>query len=84
MGMESVYKLSVILNLVDNLSGQMGGVGDNVSGVVNSTHMHMHTTLHTYHTHPHLSHTHAHTHHTTSHTHISYHTLMHEDRHIHL
>ena len=23
MGMESVYKLSVILNLVDNLSGQM-------------------------------------------------------------
>ena len=33
--MESVYKLSVILNLVDNLSGQMGGVGDNVSGVVN-------------------------------------------------
>ena len=35
MGMESVYKLSVILNLVDNLSGQMGGVGDNVSGVVN-------------------------------------------------
>ena len=35
MGMESVYKLSVILNLVDNLSGQMGGVGDSVSGVVN-------------------------------------------------
>lgn len=34
MGMESVYKLSVILNLVDNLSGQMGGVGSNVSGVV--------------------------------------------------
>ncbi len=33
--MESVYKLSVILNLVDNLSGQMGGVGDSVSGVVN-------------------------------------------------
>ena len=27
MGMESVYKLSVILNMVDNLSGQMGGVG---------------------------------------------------------
>lgn len=34
MGMESVYKLSVILNMVDNLSGQMGGVGDNVSGVI--------------------------------------------------
>lgn len=34
MGMESVYKLSVILNMVDNLSGQMGGVGNNVSGVV--------------------------------------------------
>ena len=28
MGMESVYKLSVILNLVDNLSGQMGEVGE--------------------------------------------------------
>lgn len=26
MGMESVYKLSVILNLVDNLSGQMNSV----------------------------------------------------------
>lgn len=35
MGMESVYKLSVILNMVDNLSGQMGGVGNNVSGVIN-------------------------------------------------
>jgi len=34
MGMESVYKLSVILNMVDNLSGQMGGVGNNVSGVI--------------------------------------------------
>jgi len=34
MGMESVYKLSVILNIVDNLSGQMGGVGNNVSGVI--------------------------------------------------
>lgn len=34
MGMESVYKLSVILNLIDNLSGQMGGVGDNVSGTI--------------------------------------------------
>lgn len=34
MGMESVYRLSVILNLVDNLSGQMGRVGDNVSGTV--------------------------------------------------
>lgn len=32
--MESVYKLSVILNMVDNLSGQMGGVGNNVSGVI--------------------------------------------------
>ncbi len=34
MGMESVYRLSVILNLVDNLSDQMGGAGDNVSGVI--------------------------------------------------
>lgn len=34
MGMESVYKLSVILNLIDNLSGPMGGVGDKVSGTV--------------------------------------------------
>ncbi len=34
MGMESVYKLSVILNMVDNLSGQMGGVGNNVSGAI--------------------------------------------------
>lgn len=34
MGMESVYKLSVILNLVDNLSGQMGGVGSQVTGTV--------------------------------------------------
>lgn len=33
--MESVYRLSVILNLVDNLSGQMGGVGNNVTGIVN-------------------------------------------------
>lgn len=35
MGMESVYKLSVILNMVDNLSGQMGGVGNNVTNTVN-------------------------------------------------
>lgn len=34
MGMESVYRLSVILNLVDNLSDQMGGAGDNVSGII--------------------------------------------------
>lgn len=34
MGMKSVYKLSVILNMVDNLSGQMGGVGDGVSETV--------------------------------------------------
>lgn len=34
MGMESVYKLSVILNMVDNLSGQMGGVGSSVSGTI--------------------------------------------------
>lgn len=34
MGMESVYKLSVILNLVDNLSGQMNGVQGSVSGSV--------------------------------------------------
>lgn len=34
MGMESVYKLSVILNLVDNLSGNLGGAGDNVSGTI--------------------------------------------------
>ena len=33
--MESVYKLSVILNMVDNLSGQMGGVGNNVTNTVN-------------------------------------------------
>ena len=32
--MESVYKLSVILNLVDNLSGQMNGVQSSVSGSV--------------------------------------------------
>ena len=35
MGMESVYKLSVILNLVDNLSDQMNGVQSSVSGSVN-------------------------------------------------
>ena len=35
MGMESVYKLSVVLNLIDNLSGQMGKVGDSVSGNIN-------------------------------------------------
>ena len=35
MGMESVYKLSVILNMVDNLSSQMGGVGNNVTNTVN-------------------------------------------------
>ena len=35
MGMESVYKLSVILNLVDNLSNQMNGVQSSVSGSVN-------------------------------------------------
>ena len=29
--MESVYKLSVILNLVDNLSGQMNSVQSSVS-----------------------------------------------------
>ena len=34
MGMESVYKLSVILNLVDNLSGQMNSVQSSVSGSV--------------------------------------------------
>lgn len=34
MGMESVYKLSVILNLVDNLSNQMNGVQSSVSGSV--------------------------------------------------
>lgn len=34
MGMESVYKLSVILNLVDNLSGQMNNVQSSVSGSV--------------------------------------------------
>lgn len=34
MGMESVYKLSVILNLVDNLSSQMNGVQSSVSGSV--------------------------------------------------
>ena len=34
MGMESVYKLSVILNLVDNLSGQMNSVQSCVSGSV--------------------------------------------------
>ena len=33
MGMESVYKLSVILNLVDNLSSQMNGVQSSVSEV---------------------------------------------------
>lgn len=33
--MESVYKLSVILNLVDNLSNQMNGVQSSVSGSVN-------------------------------------------------
>ena len=33
--MESVYKLSVILNLVDNLSSQMNGVQSSVSGSVN-------------------------------------------------
>ena len=32
--MESVYKLSVILNLVDNLSSQMNGVQSSVSGSV--------------------------------------------------
>lgn len=32
--MESVYKLSVILNLVDNLSGQMNNVQSSVSGSV--------------------------------------------------
>ena len=32
--MESVYKLSVILNLVDNLSGQMNSVQSSVSGSV--------------------------------------------------
>lgn len=35
MGMESVYKLSVVLNMVDNLSGQMGGVGNKVTNTVN-------------------------------------------------
>lgn len=35
MGMESVYKLSVILNMVDNLSGNMGGVENSVSSTVN-------------------------------------------------
>ena len=35
MGMESVYKLSVILNLVDNLSSQMNGVQSSVSNSVN-------------------------------------------------
>lgn len=34
MGMESVYKLSVILNMVDNLSGKMAGIGNNVSGEI--------------------------------------------------
>lgn len=34
MGMESVYRLSVILNLVDNLSGQINGVRSSVSGSV--------------------------------------------------
>lgn len=34
MGMESVYKLSVILNLVDNLSSQMNGAQSSVSGSV--------------------------------------------------
>ena len=33
--MESVYKLSVVLNMVDNLSGQMGGVGNKVTNTVN-------------------------------------------------
>ena len=32
--MESVYKLSVILNLVDNLSGQMNSVQSSVSSSV--------------------------------------------------
>ena len=32
--MEAVYKLSVILNLVDNLSGQMNSVQSSVSGSV--------------------------------------------------
>ena len=38
MGMESVYKLSVILNLVDNLSGQMNSVQSSVSGSVDKNH----------------------------------------------
>lgn len=39
MGMESVYRLSVMLNMVDNLSGQMSSVQNNVSssiGKINS------------------------------------------------
>lgn len=34
MGMESVYKLSVLLNVVDNLSGQMNTIQGNVSGSI--------------------------------------------------
>lgn len=34
MGMESVYKLSVILNMVDNLSGQMSKVQCEVTGSI--------------------------------------------------
>lgn len=34
MGMESVYKLSVILNMVDNLSGQMSGVQNNTANSI--------------------------------------------------
>ena len=32
--MESVYKLSVLLNVVDNLSGQMNTIQGNVSGSI--------------------------------------------------
>lgn len=34
MGMESVYRLSVILNMVDNLSGQMPGVQSTISSSI--------------------------------------------------
>lgn len=34
MGMESVYKLSVILNMVDNLSGQMSSMTGKVTGSI--------------------------------------------------
>ncbi len=36
MGFESLYKLSVILNVIDNLSGPMKGIGNNTRGSISA------------------------------------------------